>query len=117
MPLDRERGGATAEIAVALPALVLVLGVALAAVGLGIDQVRCVDAARSAARLLARGEDVASVRGRVLPAAPDGAQLVVDGGPDTVRVTVSAPLVGRLAGWSGLSGPRAVAVAVPEDPP
>jgi hypothetical protein len=102
---------------VALPALVLVLGVALAAVDLGIDQVRCVDAARSAARLLARGEDTASVRGRALAAAPEGAQFVVEAGPGTVRVTVSAPLTGRLAGWSGLSGPRAVAVAVTEDLP
>ncbi len=100
----------------ALPALVLVLGVALAAIDLGVDQVRCVDAARSAARLLARGEDPASATERALAAAPPGARLLVETGAGTIRVTVSAPLAGRLAGWSGLSGPRAVAVALPEEP-
>ncbi len=40
----------------ALPSLVLVLAVALAALDLGVAQVRCVDAARLGARLLARGE-------------------------------------------------------------
>ncbi len=101
----------------ALPALVLVLGVALAAVDLGLDQVRCVDAARSAARLIARGDDRASVTARALEAAPAGARLLVEEGPDTVRITVTAPLSDRLAGWSGLPGPRAVAVAALEAPP
>ena len=48
-PGPRSVGGAgmvTAELAVVLPALLLVLAVALSALGLAVDQVRCVDAAR-----------------------------------------------------------------------
>ena len=46
---------ATAELAVAIPTLVLVLFVALSALATVTDQVRCVDAARATARALARG--------------------------------------------------------------
>lgn len=112
----RDRGGATAEIAVALPALVLVLATALAAVRLGIDQVRCVDASGTAARLLARGEAGEVARSRALAVAPEGARLVVAFGPDTVRVTVTAALPREL-GWSGLPEPRAEAVAAVEGLP
>ncbi len=111
-----ERGSATAEIAVALPALVLVLGLALAAVDLGIDQVRCVDAARVAARLVARGDDVAAARARAAAAAPTGAQVVIEATGETVRVTVTGGLPARLAGWTGLPAPGAVAVAAVEEP-
>ena len=63
---------ATAELAVALPALVLVLAVALAGLDLGVAQVRCVDAARVGARLLARGEPPAQPLAEVRAAAPRG---------------------------------------------
>jgi len=112
-----ERGSAAAEIAVALPALVLVLAASLAGLVLGIDQVRCVDAAHTAARLLARGDDDSAARAGALAAAPDGARVVVEAGTDAVTVTVSAPLPGRLLGWSGLPGPQAVAAAVVEGAP
>ena len=46
----------TAELAVAIPAVVLVLAMCLAGVTAGIDQIRCVDAARVAARSAARGD-------------------------------------------------------------
>ena len=46
----------TAELAVVLPALLLVLAVALSALGLAVDQVRCVDAAAAGARAAARGD-------------------------------------------------------------
>ena len=61
---------ATAELAVALPSLVLVLALALAALDLGIAQVRCVDAARVGARLLARGEPAGPVLAEVRAAGP-----------------------------------------------
>ena len=40
----------TAEFAVVLPAVVFVLALCLGAMGLALDQVRCVDAARAGAR-------------------------------------------------------------------
>jgi Flp pilus assembly protein TadG len=58
-PADRERGTVTAEFAVALPALLLVLAACLGALRLGAEQVRVVDAAALAARSAARGDDPA----------------------------------------------------------
>jgi hypothetical protein len=104
----------TAEIAVALPALVLVLSLALAAVVVVTDSLRCVDAARVGARLLARGEAVDRVRSEVARQAPDGADIDFIADTDSVTVEVSArppPLLDAL----GVSArPRGVAHAVPE---
>jgi hypothetical protein len=99
---------------VALPALVLVLAVALAALDLGLDQVRCVDAARTGARLVARGEDLGLARARALAAAPEGARLGMEVGAGTVRVTVMAPVPTVLTPWASVAAPRAAAVAVIE---
>lgn len=86
----------TAELAVALTALVLVLTVSLNAVVAGIDLIRCTDAARLAARATARGDDPTAVRALVARAAPDGATLTVSG-DQQVRVVVRAPVRGPLA--------------------
>ena len=51
-----DRGAVTVEAALALCSLVIVLALALAAVYAVAAQLRCVDAAREAARLTARGE-------------------------------------------------------------
>ena len=106
-----EGGTATAELAVALPSLVLVLAVALGAVHLGLDQVRCVDAARLGARALARGEPEAAVLREVAAAAPAGAQLSVTRGEGEVGVAVASvpPVVLRPLGV--LAPVRATAVA------
>jgi Flp pilus assembly protein TadG len=53
---ERERGSVTAEFAVALPAIALVLAASLAAVHVAAVQVRLADAAADAARALGRGE-------------------------------------------------------------
>ena len=45
----RDRGMVTAELALAVPVVVMVLALGLAAIRVGVDQVRCVDAARLAA--------------------------------------------------------------------
>ncbi|MBN1091403.1 pilus assembly protein [Blastococcus sp. TML/M2B] len=85
----------TAETAVVLPVLLLVLVCAVAAVTLVGAQLRCVDAAREGARAAARGEAdavVAELAGRI---APDGAVTAVRLAGDRVRVVVSvevAPL-------------------------
>ena len=55
-PRGRQAGAVTAELATALPAVVLVLGLCLGAVQVVGQQVRLTDAAADSARALARGE-------------------------------------------------------------
>ena len=57
---DRDVGGVTAEFAVALPAVVLVLAACLGAVQLVATDVRVQDAAAQAARAYGRGEQPGS---------------------------------------------------------
>ena len=80
----------TAETAVVLPVILLVLAGVVAAVVVVGAQLRCVDAAREGARAAARGEDVATVVAVAGGAAPDGAVTTVDGTADEVTVTVTA---------------------------
>ena len=112
----RDTGMVTAELAVAIPALVLVLAVCLAAVSVAVDQVRCVDAARIGARAAARADPADHVRSLALAAAPDGADVQIHQAPAGVAVTVSV----RTGGWGGLLPSwtlSAVAVTPSEDPP
>ncbi|TQM64511.1 TadE family type IV pilus minor pilin [Humibacillus xanthopallidus] len=88
----------TAELAVAIPAVVLVLAICLAGVTAGIDQIRCVDAARLAARSAARGDTSGAVRAAALSAAPRGATVALAVEGATVTVTVEA----RSGGWGGV---------------
>jgi Flp pilus assembly protein TadG len=80
----------TAETAVVLPVLLLVLAGAVAAVTVVGAQLRCVDAAREGARAAARGESVAVVTALADRAAPAGPVTTVVRDGDEVRVTVSA---------------------------
>jgi Flp pilus assembly protein TadG len=69
---DGERGSVTAEFAVALPAIALVLALSLASVQVAAVQVRLADAAADAARSLGRGEAVeeaAAIAARNAPGA------------------------------------------------
>ncbi|WP_299446709.1 TadE family type IV pilus minor pilin [uncultured Phycicoccus sp.] len=91
-------GMVTAELAVAIPVLVVVLALALSAVRLGLDRVRVVDAAHVGARLAARGEGPLAVRAAALRAAPRGAQVHTALWAGSVRVTVRAPAPPMLAG-------------------
>ena len=90
----------TAELAVALPALVLVLVAGLYGVALVTAQLRCVDAAAVAARLAARGEPAQLVQATALGAAPAAARLEVARSATvvtaTVVVRVDAPGLSRL---------------------
>ena len=108
----RDDGYVTAETAVVLPALLVVLAMAvwvLAAVG---AQLRCTDAAGVAARSAARGDAPAQVRSAGERVAP-GAAVDVRVGPQTVEVVVRTevrPLGGVLSGLPGLAvSGRAVA--------
>lgn len=111
----RERGTTTAETAVVLPALCLVLLLSLWSVAAVTEQLRCVDAARTAARALARGESAAAATAAARDGAPAGAVVTVvrSSGLVRVEVTVRAGLPGP---WSGaLPGLRLVGRAVAAD--
>ncbi len=85
----------TAETAVVLPVLLLVLAGAIAAITVVGAHLRCLDAAREGARAAARGDDAAAVRAVVERAAPEGATTVVAVTGGRVEVTVAtavAPL-------------------------
>jgi hypothetical protein len=104
----------TAEIAAALPALVLVLTLGLGAVAAVTDHLRCVDAARTGARLLARGETVDQVRPEVARRAPDDARISLEVGDDTIEVEVSADPPRVLSAVGVRTRPRGVAHALRE---
>src|SRR5918992_700644 len=95
-----ERGSVTAEIAVALPALVLVIAVALWGVSTTGAQVACVDAARAGARAAARGEPLPAVRAAVIQAAPPGAHVAARRDGDFTEIEVTAEV--RAPAMSGL---------------
>lgn len=67
-----DRGTATAEFAVVLPALVLLIVVLVGAAGIGFAQLRAFDAARSAAREIAQANrgPPSSMRRRSMRARP-----------------------------------------------
>ena len=58
-----ERGSITAELAIAMPSVVLVLAVALGGFGLQIERLKLVASAASFARSLGRGDSEQNIRG------------------------------------------------------
>ncbi|MGI8334986.1 TadE family type IV pilus minor pilin [Actinomadura scrupuli] len=82
----------TIEIAVALPALMLVTVAALWGITTASAQVACVDAVRAGARAAARGESLPAVQAVVERAAPAGAKAEIRRGRDTTTVAVQVSL-------------------------
>ncbi|MBJ2120183.1 pilus assembly protein TadE [Arthrobacter sp. MSA 4-2] len=80
--------------AVALPVLVLLLGVLLGAATVGVAQLRLEEAARAGAREIARGETRASVEATVRRLAGPGAGLDVAGDGGWTSVTVATQVQG-----------------------
>jgi hypothetical protein len=78
----------TAELATALPVLVLLALIAAMMVSIAQARVRCADAAREAARAVARG-DPAAAGELVRTAAGRTADLRIEGGPGHTAVTVT----------------------------
>jgi Flp pilus assembly protein TadG len=72
-----DAGYVTAETAMVLPVLALLLAVGLWAAAVAGAQVRCVDAVRDAARAAARGESHTTATAVAAAAAPDGAQVAL----------------------------------------
>ena len=111
---DREAGSVTAETALALPAVTMVLAVLLASGSVVAAQLRCVDAARTGARLAARGESTSQVVAAAQHLAPAGGRVAVAVSGSTVTVTVTAAV--RLPFEAGGLPVQAVAVTELEQP-
>jgi Flp pilus assembly protein TadG len=114
-----ERGAVTAELAMGLP-LLLALTVGLAwLVGVGSAQVRAVDAAREAARALARGDSESAAVGVAAAVAPGGSEISVSTGDGRVVVRVRATVRGPGGLFDALPGAEvsAEAVALAEESP
>jgi len=112
-----ESGSVTAELALALPTLMVILVVALwmqAAVALS---ARCQDAARAGARAAARGDPDAAIRGALGAVLPVGAQVGIrrSTGQVTVSVRVSVPVPGGLSALVDAPTVTGSATAVAED--
>lgn len=108
-----QRGMVTAEFAVVLPAVVLVLALSLGALGLALDQVRCVDAARAGARAASRGDSPGAVILVASRAAPSQAVVTLETSGDLVSVTVASPPrvgTGLLPAWVHASSTASAAL-------
>ena len=116
----RDRGAATAELAVVLPALVLLAMLGVWAVAAVAAHLRCVDAAGTGARALSRGESATAFEHVVEQVAPRGSTVRLSRVGDLVVVEVRAtvPLPGpwSRAGPALSVGDRAVAVAEDVEP-
>jgi hypothetical protein len=90
-------GYVTAESAVVLPVVALFALGMLWMIGLGVTQVRLVDAARDAARSLARGDAAAVARAYGARSAPAGSSVRLAEVGDSVTVTVRDQV--KAPGW------------------
>jgi len=95
----RDRGSVTAELAVGLPVVVVLLVALLAVASAAIAQTRCTDAARAGARAAALGEPDATVAAVAQRLAGPDATVGVSRAEVWVTVEVSAP-VGSTS-WTG----------------
>ena len=99
----KNRGAVTAEFAVALPAVLLLLALLLAGSAAGITQLRLEEAARAGARALARGEDAGAVEGIVRHLAGPSASSSIVAEGEWLSVTVSGRVegtVGSIVPWT-----------------
>ncbi|ONK13060.1 hypothetical protein STBA_38200 [Streptomyces sp. MP131-18] len=89
-----DRGYLTAESALVIPSLVLLLGLLLWGLAAVAVSAQCGDAARAGARAAARGESSAAVQRIAGAAAPEGAEVRVTREGELYRVAVSAATPG-----------------------
>ncbi|WP_305093695.1 TadE family type IV pilus minor pilin [Prescottella sp. R16] len=91
--LRRDDGAVTVEAAIALASIVTVVVLCVGAIVAASVQIRCIDAAREAARLAARGDGTAvAVAGRIAPSDADVA-VRDDGGFVVATVRARVPLL------------------------
>ncbi|GAB3601382.1 TadE family type IV pilus minor pilin [Microbacterium tumbae] len=92
----REEGSVAAELAVALPAVLLTLLLGASALGAAAKQVALQDASADAARLLGRGESAADAAS-IVASAVEGARVSTERRGDLTCVTSSADVrLGRI---------------------
>ena len=92
-------GSVTAEFAVTLPAVILVLACCLSGMQVAGQQLRLQDAAAAAARSLARGDSASATAGRLAPGATVAQRA--DGELDCVTLTTSSTAVlGAVVGFT-----------------
>lgn len=97
-----DRGTVTAELAVALPAVVLVALTVLVLTAVCLTQLRCAEAARAGARVAALGREAAEVAAVAQRVVGPEARVDVDAEQDWVEVTVSAQLAGGPLAATGI---------------
>lgn len=118
-----ERGAVTAELALALPTLLAVTTALVWLLSVGAAQIRTVDAAREAARAVARGDDPGAAVAVGEQVAPEGVSVVVvtEGGRVVARASGQVPGPGGLFSFLPGAPVSAEAVAIAEeaagDPP
>ena len=110
------RGSVTAEFAVAIPAVIVLLGILLGAASAAVCQIRVEEAARAGARAVARGEDPGTVAREVARVAGPGAEHSIEASAGAVTVQVSAAVPGPVAAVAGLRAHAAASLSV-EGPP
>lgn len=103
----RDTGMVTVETAILLPALAALLAGLLWVIAAVVGQVRCIDAAREAARLAARGDPAGSVTAVARRIAPPGAGVTISRRDGQVVATVTARQ-GALGGWADRLGGMAL---------
>jgi Flp pilus assembly protein TadG len=86
-----QRGAATAELAVAMPAVMVVLAAVLSVGQAVLAKVTCVDAARAGARAAARGAGPDQVRQQALAVVPSSREGGTGGEPAVSMADVGAP--------------------------
>lgn len=88
-----DEGAAAAEFAAVMPAVVLLIVVLAGAAAIGLTQLRAHEAARSAARELARGEPESAVVEEAHKHAGKHSRIAIgsDGGYSTVTVSITLP--------------------------
>ena len=96
-----ERGSVTAEFAVVLPAVAVILAFLLAGAAAGAAQLNLEKAAQAAVRQLGRGESEATAVRTVRAIAGDGAALAAGTSDDWVTVQVTKRLPGPFPGIGG----------------
>ena len=90
-----DRGTVTAELAIALPAVVLMAILIVVVAVAGMTQLRVADAARAGARSAALGESEDTIRGIVGRLAGPDARVAISHAPPWVTVTVLDTVGGR----------------------
>lgn len=93
----RQRGSVTAEFAICLPAVLLVVLLVLAVAGVSLAQLRCADAARAGARAAALGQEDGAITQIVTQRAGADAWVQVQRGQEWVTVRVGRSVLD--SGW------------------